>query len=286
VTDLTELRSADAYCRFLANRHYENFSVVSLFLPREIRTHLVRIYAFCRTTDDLGDETKGSGGKDDAIARLETWESEVNQCFDGSLPVHPVLIALNQTIRDRELVRRPFLDLIQANVQDQQVSSYQVWGELQNYCLLSAAPVGRIVLRVFGVEDANAIRLSDDVCIGLQLANHAQDVIRDGQRGRTYVLQEDIQSGGVVGAVKALCTRARSLLMSGSELERMTPMPLRAQLALYRLGGNAVLDAIADVGYRTDQLRPTVSTWTKSRLVPIALMESMRAGHGVSRHAA
>jgi squalene synthase HpnC len=284
VTDLTELQSADAYCRFLANRHYENFSVVSLFLPRDIRTHLVRIYAFCRTTDDLGDETNGPAAKHHASVRLEAWRFAVNQCFDGSPPVHPVLIALNETIHERRLDRKPFLDLIQANVQDQTVSSYQVWAALRDYCLLSAAPVGRMVLRIFGVEDAPAIQLSDDVCIGLQLANHAQDVMRDGLRGRTYVLQEDIERNGLVGAVRALCYRARSLLVSGSRLEAMTPMPLRAQLALYRLGGNAILDAIADVGYRTDHLRPRVSTWTKSRLVPVALMESVRPG--VSRHAA
>jgi squalene synthase HpnC len=286
VTDLTELQSADAYCRFLANHHYENFSVVSLFLPRDIRRHLVRIYAFCRTTDDLGDETNGAAGKADAIARLESWRTAVFECFAGLPAVHPVLIALRPTIRDRKLDRQPFLDLIQANIQDQSLSQYQDWNALWAYCMLSAAPVGRMVLRVFGVEDVTATRLSDDVCIGLQLANHAQDVMRDGEKGRTYVLQEEIEGSGMTAAIQGLCTRARSLLLSGTQLERMTPMPLRAQLALYRLGGNAILDAIEDVDYRTDYVRPTVSTWTKSRLIPVALMESMKANQVLSRHAA
>ncbi len=286
MTDLTELLSADAYCRFLANRHYENFSVVSLLLPRPVRRHLTRIYAFCRTTDDFGDETHLLGYQGKCIERLKTWKSSVNQCFDGLPPVHPVLIALSQTVGACDLTREPFLDLIDANIQDQTISSYETWSELRDYCMLSAAPVGRMVLRVFGADDNSTIGLSDDVCIGLQLANHAQDVRRDGERGRSYILQQDVQSCGVRGAVRALCDRARSLLVSGISLEQMIPMPLRAQLALYRLGGNAVLDAIEHIDYHTDVLRPTVSTWTKSRLIPLALVESLKSTQSLPARAA
>ena len=224
--ELTELQAADAYCRYLAGRHYENFSVASLILPSALRLHLARIYAFCRTTDDLGDESGQS-----ALPRLALWREQVQQCFDeGPDPVHPVLVALRRTIAAFALPTRPFLDLIEANVQDQLVSVYDTWDELRQYCLLSAAPVGRLVLRVFGVQDP----------------------------------------------------RAERLLASGLELEEMVPGRLRLQLALYRLGGMAILAAIRRMGYRTDRARPHVSIPVKAGLVPLAFVQS-RKGRGYVR---
>jgi squalene synthase HpnC len=272
VKALTELQAADAYCRYLAGRHYENFPVASLILPSALRLHLARIYAFCRTTDDLGDES-GRG----AMPRLELWREQVQQCFgEGPDPVHPVLLALRRTIAAFDLPPQPFLDLITANVQDQLVSAYDTWDELRRYCLLSAAPVGRLVLRVFGVRDPRAETLSDDVCIGLQLANFAQDVAVDRAKGRTYLPQSDLCAHGLHGAVRVTCERAERLLASGRELEEMVPSRLRIQLALYRLGGTAILSAIRQMGYRTDQRRPRVSLTVKAGLVPLAFMRSLQ----------
>jgi squalene synthase HpnC len=272
VKALTEQQAADAYCRYLAGRHYENFSVASLLLPSALRLHLARIYAFCRTTDDLGDESGPS-----ALPRLALWREQVQQCFDGGPdPVHPVLFALRRTVAAFDLSPRPFLDLIEANVQDQLVSTYDTWDELRRYCLLSAAPVGRLVLRVFGVRAPRAGTLSDDVCIGLQLANFAQDVAVDRAKGRIYLPQSDLRAHGLQGAVGATCERAERLLASGRELEDMVPRRLRVQLALYRLGGLAILSSIRRMGYRTDQERPHVSLRVKAGLVPLAFIQSRR----------
>lgn len=277
MSELTELQSADAYCRYLANRHYENFSVASFILPAELRQHLARVYAFCRSTDDFGDE---SGG--DALERLESWREQFQSCYAGtSKPVHPVLIALRETIAAFDLPDQPFLDLIAANVQDQLIHEYHTWTELDAYCQLSATPVGRLVLAIFGVHDPRAEQLSDDVCTGLQLANHAQDVRRDRDRGRTYLLQSDLRTGGVTGAVQSMANRAATLLASGIELEKMVPGRLGLQLALYRLGGMAVVAAIEQIGYRTDQQRPHVSTLEKAKIVTVAL----KRGRGRSAHA-
>ena len=262
MNELTELASADAYCRFLVQRHYENFSVISRFLPHDIATDLTRIYAYCRCTDDLGDESA-----DRALERLASWRDQVDAVFRGGAPTHPVLLALRETVTERRLSQQPFDDLIAANVQDQTVSRYETWDELQAYCMHSAAPVGRMVLGVWGVSGRHAGLLSDDVCIGLQLANFAQDVSRDRDKGRCYLLQPDLRAGGVEGAVRALCERARDLLRSGRELETLVPRRLRLQLALYRLGGNAIIDRIAAAGYRTDRVRPVVSRTTKLMLV-------------------
>lgn len=258
------MMQADAYCRELATRHYENFSVASRLVPASLRLDLMRFYAFCRTTDDFGDE---SPSRALALERLRRWRSQTEALFAGGEPDHPVLIALRETVLKHRLDAQPFLDLIAANVQDQTVSSYSTWPELQAYCMLSAAPVGRVVLKIFAIADAAARKLSDDVCIGLQLANHAQDVSRDAKLGRCYLLREDIEARGVPGAIQALVERARSLLVSGETLEQMTRGALRLQLSLYRLGGLAICDRIEQIGFRTDVTRPSVSKATKVALV-------------------
>ena len=184
---------------------------------------------------------------------------------------HPVLLALGDSIAPHRLQAQPFLDLIEANVQDQRVSVYEDWPALLGYCRLSAAPVGRMVLRLLGIEAQRAIALSDDVCIGLQLANHAQDVSIDASRRRTYLPQSDLRDGGERHAVRAMCDRARDLLASGRELEALAPLRLRGQLALYRLGGEAILDAVARTGYDTGACRPTVGTRARARIARRAL---------------
>jgi phytoene/squalene synthetase len=186
------------------------------------------------------------------------------------------LLALRRTVAAFDLSPRPFLDLIEANVQDQLVSTYDTWDELKQYCLLSAAPVGRLVLRVFGVRDPRAGTLSDDVCIGLQLANFAQDVAVDRAKGRLYLPQADLRAHGLQGAIHATCERAERLLACGRELEDMVPSRLGVQLALYRLGGMAILSSIHRMGYRTDQERPHVSLMVKAGLVPLAFIQSRR----------
>ncbi|MGB8519054.1 MAG: squalene/phytoene synthase family protein [Candidatus Tumulicola sp.] len=273
--DLT-LDAADAYCRFLTNRHYENFSVASRFVDGERRADLSRIYAFCRSTDDLGDESPNGS----AEPRLTLWRDEVEAMFAGIPPVHPVLQALARTIERRRIPAAPFLNLIEANLMDQHVKTYAGWEELERYCTLSAAPVGRMVLRVFEVTDAACERLSDDVCIGLQLANHAQDVSRDAVLGRTYLLQSDLARGGVEAGVRGLVERARVLLQSGRVLERrIEATALRMQLALYRMGGEAICDAIERIGYRTDRKRPSVTAAVKVSLVARALGAALRRTH-------
>lgn len=262
--------AADAYCRTLTKEHYENFSVASRFIDAQTRRDLRRIYAFCRTTDDLGDESPDGS----ALERLARWRDEVVALFAGRAPVHPVLVVLSETIRRHAIPAQPFVDLIEANVQDQHVTRYATWGELEAYCRLSAAPVGRMVLCVFGVRSERAERLSDDVCIGLQLANHAQDVRRDVAIGRKYLVETDVAALGAAGATASMVKHARALLASGIELESYVPRPLQLQLALYRLGGLAICNAIEDLGYQTESRRPSLSARTKVSLVLRAAVES------------
>ncbi|HWW10070.1 MAG TPA: squalene/phytoene synthase family protein [Candidatus Acidoferrales bacterium] len=263
------LRDADRQCAQLV-RHYENFTVASRLAPRRLRRDLTRVYGYARTTDDIGDE---SGDARVATDRLLAWREQVVALFAGRPVTHPVLVALAPTVRAHQLPEQPFLDLIDANLQDQTTAQYEDWPALLGYCRLSAAPVGRIVLQLFGVREERAQALSDDVCIGLQLANFAQDVSIDSARRRTYLLQADLRARGEVSAVASMCERARALLESGRELEAMVRGRLRFQLALYRLGGEAILDAVAKMGFRTAKTRPVVSRAARLGI----LVRAMRA---------
>lgn len=278
----SERAAADAYCAQLATQHYENFVVASKFVSKSLRGALMRFYAFCRTTDDFGDE---SGSPEAALDRLARWRAETESFFAGEQPIHPVFVALRETVDAYALPAKPFLDLIAANEQDQRVFAYENWPELEAYCQLSAAPVGRVVLRLFGVRDPRAEQLSDDVCTGLQLANHAQDVSRDELLGRRYLLASDVRERGVPGAVQALVERARTLLDSGRRLEPMVPGVLRLQLALYRLGGLAICDEIAALRYRTDVRRPSVSKARKMALLLRAVAEALKPQQPGVEHA-
>jgi squalene synthase HpnC len=265
----------DAYCRRLLRGHYENFWVSGPLVPRSLRADLARVYAYCRTVDDLGDESQGP---EDARQRLLIWQEDVRRLWAGGTPAHPVLIALRSTVAAHALPAEPFLDLIDANLQDQVVTSYAGWGPLLDYCRRSAAPVGRIVLHVFGMARPQLLEASDDVCIGLQLANFAQDVAVDREKGRVYLPQSEIEEHGLRAAVEVTCARARALLRSGQALEAAARGGLRVQLALYRTGGEAVLDAITAAGYRTDEVRPVVSMATKVRLLGAATRRRPRRG--------
>jgi squalene synthase HpnC len=231
----------------------ENFPVASRLLPRHEREHLMALYGFARLADDIGDESDG-----DRLVELDWLEGEVERAFTGSA-THPVLVRLQPTIEACRLDRQPFLDLIQANRLDQVVSSYASWPDLLGYCTLSANPVGRLVLAVFDSASSERIGWSDDVCTGLQVVEHLQDVGEDARRGRVYLPVDDLDRAGCTRAdllgpvappqlktvVAQLSDRACELLRSGTPLARSLRGRPRWAVAGFSAGGLAALDAIA-----------------------------------------
>ena len=182
--DRLSYEEASHYARRLAKEHYENFSVVSWFLPKRLRDDFRHVYAFCRWADDLGDEV---GDTDRSLALLEWWRREIDACY-ADQPRHPVFVALHRTIRRHNIPRKPFDDLVDAFIQDQTVTRYDTWDQVLDYCTRSADPVGRLVLYVCGYRDEARQRLSDATCTALQLANFWQDVHRDIiERDRVYI---------------------------------------------------------------------------------------------------
>ncbi len=279
-----------AYVRGLALSHYENFSVLSRLVPHDLRDDFAAVYAFCRWSDDLGDETGSTPeARERSLELLRWWSEQTSECFDGRA-THPVLIALRQTIQKHALPQQPFQDLIDAFVQDQTVTTYETWPQLLEYCRRSANPVGRIVLHLGGYPDtpANARRyaLSDATCTALQLINFWQDVRRDlfdrdriyipgSESGITPAILRDWAARGndpaarvpYIHAMNSLVQRTRELFQSGSELPALLNHRIRPVVWLFGQGGMAVLRRVEQIGCATLWERPRLSGFTKATLV-------------------
>jgi squalene synthase HpnC len=302
--DALPLADSLAYCRGLALGHYENFSVLSGLVPARLRDDFAAVYAFCRWSDDLADET----GTDDAARHrsldlLAWWRAGLHACWTHARastepPTHPVFIALRETFaRHPALPRRPFDDLIDAFEQDQRVTAYADWTQLLDYCARSANPVGRIVLGLGGYADepANAerVRMSDSTCTALQLVNFWQDARRDLlERGRVYLPSEetgitpnDLRAWAdtpddwrvrvrYIRALRPLVERTRALFDSGRGLPARLDPDLGPVVGLFADGGVAILRAVEAVGCATLWHRPRIGKAAKALLVARAMLRA------------
>ncbi len=277
------VEEAQRYTRWLATHHYENFGVVSWLLPRELHQHFYNVYAYCRWSDDLGDEIPDRGR---ALELLSAWEEDLRHCWrHGEEPCHPVLIALRETVRAKQTPLRLYLDLLRAFRQDQKVQRYATWNDVIGYCVYSANPVGRLVLHLCDYRDDERQRLSDFTCTALQLANFWQDVSRDLEKGRIYIPIEELTKHGLteadiverrfdaryVALMKSLIARTREMFDAGLPLAQSVDGALRTDIELFSRGGIGILDAIEASGYNTLSHRPSLSKWTKLRLLGNAL---------------
>jgi len=241
----------------------ENFPVALRILSAEQRRHLMAIYLFARLTDQIGDAAHG-----DRLSMLDELQRQVDGCFEAKADVnadarHPIIDALNPTIRECGLPIGPFHRLIDANRLDQVKHRCENLQELLDYCDLSASPVGELVLYVFGVATPERIRQSDAVCTGLQLVEHWQDVKEDYLAGRIYLPSEDLAKFGcseeALGAKSAShelrdllrfeCERAHGLLDEGVPLVKSLRGRARLAIGGFVAGGRAALDAIARASF-------------------------------------
>jgi squalene synthase HpnC len=246
----------------------ENFPVALRVLPRAVRDDLLAVYGFARLTDDIGDRYSG-----DRLAALDWLEDELDAALHGHA-AHPSVAPVGATVHRHDLDPGLFRDLIDANRRDQHQHRYSTFDELVDYCRLSANPVGRLVLGIFGVTDPRLASRSDDVCTALQIAEHLQDVGEDLAVGRIYLPQDDLATFRCTEdhlrrlsadpAVRRLIAfeteRARTLLASGRPLLAGLPtMSAHLAVAGFVAGGLATLDAIAaaDFDVLARRCRPT-----------------------------
>jgi phytoene synthase len=277
------LAGAYAYCERLARAHYENFPVASRLLPARMRPHVAAIYAFARIADDMADE--GTRPAAERLADLDDWERRLDEAAgDGPLPREAhgdVFLALRDTIRACRLPAQLFRDLLSAFRQDVTTTRYTRWADVLDYCRRSANPVGRLVLRVAGYEDARLDRASDAVCTALQLANFWQDFEIDWRKGRLYVPEEIWQAAGAREAdldahvltpswriaLADVATRTRALFAAGRPVCDGVQGRLRYELRATWLGGTTILDKLEAADYDVFARRPRLTKGDVPRIL-------------------
>jgi len=289
---------ARAWCADQTRRRSENFSVLSALVPESVRGDFAALYAFCRWSDDLGDEM---GSSVESLELLAWWRRELEACFDGS-PRHPVFIALRPTIERHDLPLAPFSDLIGAFEWDQRQRRWPTWNELRASCRGSADPVGRLVLMILGEpRDDSRFAPSDAICTALQLTNHWQDVRRDLlERDRIYIPSEasaavpdfearlastarrgfapDREFLAAYREVLRTCVERTWTLWQEGEvlLDRVKPAH-RPLIWLFCAGGQHVLRLVEAWGFESCLLRPRISRPRKAWLVAQAWWQSRRS---------
>lgn len=271
------LAQAERYCRRLARRHYENFLVATAFLPRRLRQPFFNVYAFCRTADDLADE---SPSPELARQRLDCFQELLDEAYLGR-PRGEIFVALANTAAQFDLPQAPLNRLLVAFQQDQIQTRYESRDELLGYCHHSADPVGEILLRLCGCYSTDTLPLSNHICTGLQLVNFCQDVQRDFAIGRVYlpqatlrrfaVSEEDLQSPTAAPhlrhAIQAETEVAEAYLQRGAPLVELVPKWFARDVWLAIHGGLAVAQAIRKQQFDVLARRPVVSKTAQCRLL-------------------
>ncbi len=270
--------------------HYENFPVASILCPPRFRPAIVAIYWFARTADDIADE--GDASAEQRLEALAAFRGDLSAVLAGHAPSQrwpQVFEPLAQAIRNFSLPAPLLEDLLDAFVQDvvktRDQSAYANQDELLDYCKRSANPVGRLLLHLYGVQQPNALALSDDICSALQLINFWQDLSRDIPRGRHYLptqggeqhkidqaeLQNQVQSAQMSALIAKQTRLARAMMVRGSPLVKLIPGRAGWELRLVVQGGLRILDKIEAQQFATLRHRPRLRAWD----VPLLLWRAL-----------
>jgi hydroxysqualene synthase len=256
--------------------HYENFPVASFLCPPRLRPAVAAIYWFARTADDIADE--GEASPAERLADLAAYRADL-AAVASNQPASSrwagVFDNLRPVIRQFNLPVSLLADLLSAFEQDVVKQRYASEAELMDYCRRSANPVGRLLLHLYGVTDAQSLAQSDCICSALQLINFWQDLSIDIPRGRIYLPADAWQRHDVTEAqllaleatpdainLIAACARsALATMLKGSELTKKVPGRAGWELRLVVQGGLRILDKIEALGFNTLQTRPKLGRW-------------------------
>ncbi len=267
--------------------HYENFPVASVLCPPRLRPAVAALYHFARTADDIADE--GTADAPQRLADLAAYRAALDTALAGQPTARwaGLFGPLAQAVRQHALPHALLHDLISAFEQDVRHTAsghrYADHAELLAYCRLSANPVGRLLLHLYGVHDAQALRQSDQICSALQLINFWQDISVDLPRQRHYLPADALATHGLTvedfsrddpaldvpraALVRELCEQAHDLMLAGVPLVRQVPGRAGWELRLVVHGGLRVLERIAAMGHRSWQQRVKLSPADAPRLL-------------------
>jgi squalene synthase HpnC len=280
----------------VAGSHYENFPVASWLCPPRLRAPIAAIYGFARTADDIADE--GDATPDERLEQLAAFRTDLAAAASGqpaSAQWPDVFRPLADAIARFKLPESLLADLLSAFSQDirktRDAGDYADRAELLDYCARSANPVGRLLLHLYGIDDAASLTQSDAICSALQLINFWQDLGTDLPRGRFYLPLVDCARHGLsrddflafrplgeaapppaaLTLVAAEVAWARALMQSGAPLVHRIPGRAGWELRLVVQGGLAILDKIEARHFDSFSHRPTVGAADLPRMAWKAL---------------
>lgn len=272
--------------RVVSVDHYENFPVASWLCPAPLRPAVRAIYHFARTADDIADEGQASATQ--RRAELDRYRQTLHAVAAGRPAPHwaGIFEPLAACIAQHALPLGLLDDLLDAFVQDCANPRYETRAELLDYCGRSANPIGRLLLRLYRIDDARSLAQSDAICSALQLINFWQDPSVDLPRGRLYVPADDARRHGLAlddlraqadsPATRALLRElshwAATLMQQGAPLACRLPGRVGWELRLVVQGGLRVLERIAAMDYGTLSQRPTLGP----RDLPAMLWRALR----------
>ena len=267
--------------------HYENFPVASFLCPPALRPAVTAIYHFARTADDLADE--GDAPPAQRLADLAQYRADLQAACAGratSARWAPVFAPLAQRMAQFSLPAPLLHDLLDAFEQDVRGPLYPDRAALLDYCRRSANPIGRLLLHLYGMHDATALRRADAICSALQLINLWQDLSVDLPRGRHYVPDADLQANALSRSelstwsdnartrqlVQSLCDWSRGLMLAGAPLATQVPGRAGWELRLVVQGGLHILEKIQRMDHAVLTRRPTLTAFD----VPVLLWRALR----------
>jgi len=262
----------DAYRNALqfTTSHYENFQVISFFIPKHLRKHIAIIYQFARQADDIADE--GNFSIEERLYKIHMYKDDLFKTVNHN-PPSEFWKAFQFTCQQFSLTYKNFYDLLSAFEQDITVIRYSTYNDLLDYCKRSANPIGRIILELFNCSNEKNNEYSDLICTALQLTNFYQDIAVDFNKGRIYIPIKEMKAHGVnenlfevkennVNFNKLLgsqITRTRFLFEEGKKLIGVLPLKLRYQIKLTILSGMEILSKIEKVNFDIFRNRPKLS---------------------------
>ncbi len=243
-----------------AKEHYENFPVISFFLPAELIPHVAVIYKFARTADDIADE--GDLTYEQRLEKLNEYRRDFRLALSGRKTSEYWKSIVN-TIEKYNLNSIHFFDLLDAFEQDIKKNRYATLIELLDYCNKSANPVGRLLLEMFDIRDSESFKQSDNICTALQLTNMWQDVSVDLLKGRIYLPADILNKYGVsetqvsrklyssefADMMKYLVEYTTSLFYNGKALLNKLPVKFKIQINATIYGGLKILKKINKIDF-------------------------------------
>ncbi len=271
------------YCEQLTRAHHENFPVASRFLPSRLHKHVLAVYAFVRAADDFADEPEYEGRRQE---ELDAWDVLLQRSFHGDAQ-HPIFVALADTAQKFELPITPLADLVAAFHMDLSVRRYATWNDLQHYLRLTAAPIGQLLLYIFGVRSLEQHKYAEELSYALALTNFWQDIAADLERDRVYVPQEDLRHFGVhedelrahresdrlAALVRFQCQRTRAVFQRARPLVDLVDDQLGVEVAMMWHGGHRALAKVEARASRVFGGRARLSTLDKAFVLGQALRE-------------